>query len=333
MNACAALADYKFLIVAGTSKAGTTSLFNYLANHPQICPSRAKETRFFLDLDYPLSSELRYDRDGPSAYLSFYDSGREDDWRLEATPDYLYSKNSARLIRETLSNVKLIFILREPGARLVAMYRFGQKMGEIPKAMNFDQFVEVQARGDVSDFINQHRHPAYYALQHGRYSLYLRPFLESFSRHSIYVAFQEDLSRDPFVVIRDVARFAGIDDHFCESNSFKRMNKGVKVRSTFVHGKYWRTKEMLRDSVQHSPKVRQLLRQIGNWVDGAYRILNMTDYEEVAMSRATEAFVSAYYKEEPARLREMLGIDVPWPEYCCSDAKVPAELRNACDGS
>ena len=51
-----------FLIIAGASKAGTTSVFNYLANHPQICASVAKETRFFLDLDYPLPSELRSHR-------------------------------------------------------------------------------------------------------------------------------------------------------------------------------------------------------------------------------------------------------------------------------
>jgi len=44
----------EFLIIGGTSKAGTTSLYTYLADHPQICPSALKETRFFLDSDYPL---------------------------------------------------------------------------------------------------------------------------------------------------------------------------------------------------------------------------------------------------------------------------------------
>jgi hypothetical protein len=329
MTASVDFSDYRFLIVGGASKAGTTSLFNYLATHPQICASRAKETRFFLDADYPLSSELRYDRDGPSAYLSFYDSGRKGDWRLEATPDYLYSKNAARLIRKTLSNVKLIFILREPELRLVAMYRFGQKMGEIPRAMNFDQYVKAQALGHPSDFTARFRHPAYYALQHGRYSIYLKPFLESFDRSSIHVVFQEELSRDPLAVVRALCRFAGIDDRVFENYSFKRMNKGVKVRSSFLHGKYWRTKEKLRDRFRHTPKVRQLLRQVGCWIDTGYRRMNVTSYSEVTMSSDTRTLVSDYYEEEPARLKEMLGIKVPWPEYLGSDVKGPKDSRTA----
>src|SRR5262245_41423321 len=129
--------DQRFLIIGGASKAGTTSVFDYLAKHPQICPSRAKETRFFLDEDYPQPSEKRYYRDGPEAYLSFFakNGGREADWRLEATPDYLYSPNTPRLIRQTLPNVQFIFILREPCSRLLSWYRFGQARNFIPLRM------------------------------------------------------------------------------------------------------------------------------------------------------------------------------------------------------
>ena len=40
------------LVIAGVPKAGTTSLFNYLAQHPDICPSDVKETRYFEPLRY-----------------------------------------------------------------------------------------------------------------------------------------------------------------------------------------------------------------------------------------------------------------------------------------
>ena len=60
---------YRFLIIGGASKAGTTSMFSYLAEHPQICASHAKETRFFLDSDYPLSSPWRCAKNGKDAYF------------------------------------------------------------------------------------------------------------------------------------------------------------------------------------------------------------------------------------------------------------------------
>ena len=83
------LSDHRFLIIGGTSKAGTTSVFNYLASHPQICASEEKETRFFLDLDYPLPSELRSEREGALAYLRFFVEAQRQSgeaWKLEATP-------------------------------------------------------------------------------------------------------------------------------------------------------------------------------------------------------------------------------------------------------
>src|SRR5438034_3846662 len=110
MNDLTPLSKYRFLILGGTSKAGTTSVYNYLANHPQIC-SLTKETRFFLDPDYPLPSTKRYQRDSPETYLSFFDSGNSqslENWRFEATPDYLYSAKTPRAIRKTLANVCFI---------------------------------------------------------------------------------------------------------------------------------------------------------------------------------------------------------------------------------
>lgn len=62
MDKLSTLANHRFGIIGGGSKAGTTSVFNYLADHPEICAADAKETRFFLDADYPLPSKLRYAR-------------------------------------------------------------------------------------------------------------------------------------------------------------------------------------------------------------------------------------------------------------------------------
>jgi hypothetical protein len=313
--------DQPFLIIAGASKAGTTSVFNYLAGHPQICPSKAKETRFFLDADYPLASERRYEKDGSGAYLSFFDCARDADWRLEATPDYLYSRSTARLIRDTLPNVRLIFILREPRARLISMYRFAQKMEEISPAMTFDEFLEIQFNGYSGGPEGWPRHPVYHALEHGRYSLYLQPFLELFDRSLIHIAFQEDLARNPIGVVTGICRFAEIDDRIFDNASFKIMNKGFKVRSAFLHGKYWRSKEKLRDTFRRARRIRKLLRRIGGWVDAGYRKINVTDLADVSLSPSAHALISTCYRGEAARLREMLGIEIPWPEYPATDAK------------
>src|SRR4026209_2680855 len=147
MNADARQVNQRFLIVAGTSRAGSTAVFKYLASHPQICASSAKETRFFLDADYPLPSKIRYHRNELSSYLSLFDSKDceyNDHWRFEATPDYLYSHGTPQRIQEAVSNVRFIFLLREPVSRLLSYYQFGRAMNEIPLSMTFDQYIQLQ---------------------------------------------------------------------------------------------------------------------------------------------------------------------------------------------
>ena len=50
--------EKKYFIIAGTNKAATTSFFEYLAAHPQLCPSYIKQTFFFLDKSWQQQLKL-----------------------------------------------------------------------------------------------------------------------------------------------------------------------------------------------------------------------------------------------------------------------------------
>jgi hypothetical protein len=304
------LSAHRFLIIAGTSKAGTTSVFNYLAGHPEICPAE-KETRFFLDADYPLPSKRRYQENNSETYWSLFQSGPQENWRFEATPDYLYSANSAGAIHQTLSNVRLIFILREPISRLVSWYRFAHNMGELPSNMTFDEYVAIQ-RKNRDAFSDLRRHPAFCALQHGRYSLYLRRYFELFGEQSIHVLFYEELRRDPLAFMTSICHSVSIDEAYFRDYGFDVINKGRDVRSLYLHRAYAAGKERIGKLVRHTPRLR-LLRHIRRSMDAAYERLNVTSDKKLAMSRSTRDFISSYYSDEIARLKEMLGAELPWP--------------------
>lgn len=304
------LVAHRFLIIAGTSKAGTTSVFSYLANHPQICAAE-KETRFFLDADYPLSSKTRYQKNGPETYLSLFDSGPRENWRLEATPDYLHSANTPHFMRQTLANVRLVFILREPISRLLSWYRFARKRTVIPDDMTFDDYVSNQ-RDDGARVAHRRAHPAFYALEQGRYSVYLRTYLELFGESSVYISFYEDLRRGALGFIIPLCRWLGIDEGYFRDFKFDVINKGSDVHNRYLHKAYMESGRRARSLLRHAPKLRMLLRQIRPSVDAIYARLNVAERKELKMSAATKDFLLSYYKDEPARLREMLGVEVPW---------------------
>jgi hypothetical protein len=306
--------DHRYLIIAGTSKGGTTSIFEYLANHPQICASVAKETRFFLETSYPLPSKRRYEKDGPEAYLNFYRHcrGREGDLRLEATPDYLYGRETACWIRRQCPNARLVFVLREPRSRLLSFYRFGQQLGEIPSKMAFDKFIELQAGDKCEDHPSGRNHPAFYGLAQGRYSYYLRPYFSLFDRTAIYIAFYEQLCADPLAFMSALCHWAGIDESYFQQFSFKVRNRSVKMRNPQIHRLYFKTREGARQLISDHPWLRTILRGVDRQIDQAYRKMNVTTAERIAVSSDTERIIASYYAEEPAELERLTGLRPPW---------------------
>ena len=149
--------NYKYLIVGGTTKAATTSLFAYLAAHPAICAATYKETRFFLAKTYPLPSKYRYSGNVEEYNLLFPEEDDGDSRiRLESTPDYLYCPNARERIAEFLPHAKLVFSLREPISRLISWYRFAKQNGTLPQTLSFDGYVEmlfeeIRDRGTARD--------------------------------------------------------------------------------------------------------------------------------------------------------------------------------------
>jgi len=94
-------------IVIGAQKSGTSSLHYYLDQHPDIAGSTIKETHYFNDAIYFGIPHRRYRQyfKGKSAF------------HFESTPAYLYSPETAENIKSYYPNIKLIILLREPGAR------------------------------------------------------------------------------------------------------------------------------------------------------------------------------------------------------------------------
>ena len=181
--------------------------------------------------------------------------------------------------------------------------------------MTFDEYVELQKENGDS-FPGWRGHPAFYALQHGRYSTYLRPYLNLFGKSSIHIGFYEELQRDPLRFMASICRSAEIDESYFQEYQFGVANKGSDVRSRYLHKVYVETKEQLRKLVRRTPALRPVLRRAQSSVDSAYEKFNVARNRSVTMSAATRDFISSYYKDESARLREMLGIEVPWPSTC-----------------
>lgn len=114
-------------IVVGAQKAGSTSLFAYLAAHPDVDQPLVKEIHYF---------DLWADR-GHSWYRSHFPLRSTSTCMSgEASPLYMAYPNALERIARDLPDVKVVAILREPVARLVSHYRHSVKLGHENLALN-----------------------------------------------------------------------------------------------------------------------------------------------------------------------------------------------------
>lgn len=190
-------AQKRVLIIAGQPKAGTTSLFDWLAQHPDICPSTLKEARFFLDPAYPLNRPFSYNGANLAAYESLF-ANPEASVLLDATPDYMYS-NGILAVAEALPNARLVIILREPVSRLISAFQFFKQRGLVAADQTFDDWITDQSTQTITDTTPVHMR----ALDHCDVDRYLAPIRARFGKRLLTVDLS-DLKDAPLTVLNAV---------------------------------------------------------------------------------------------------------------------------------
>src|SRR6267142_1253724 len=116
-------------IVVGAPKCGTTSLYHYLRQHPQIFLPARKELHYFSFrfmerlLAGPgdsniLATSCRTFED----YAAYYAQASDETARGDISPSYFYFTDVCQEIRERLGNPKIIIMLRDPVQKAFSQY-------------------------------------------------------------------------------------------------------------------------------------------------------------------------------------------------------------------
>lgn len=170
----------------GSSKSGSTWIFDVLAWHPDVFLSPAKDIQFF---------DQQFHR-GLSWYRQRFAGAGDQRIVGEISHDYMYSEGTAERIASTLGEqVRLLVCLREPASRAFSAYLHHLRDGLFTGS--FEEAIEQLA--PVFEF--------------GMYARYLEPYFERFDRRQIRVKFFDDLRRDPAAFAQELFGDLGVAPH------------------------------------------------------------------------------------------------------------------------
>lgn len=290
-----------YLIIGGTEKSGTTSLYHYLSAHPAVTGSLKKETDFFRVEGGAVGSHRLTD------YKQLFPSASAGAVYMEASPGYLAdSAHAAAAIATLLPQARLIFVLRDPIDRLISSFQFHQSRLYLPESMSFDTYIELcmmYEKGEVT--------PASCGLKEwflrvpdaGLYARHLKDFYEHFPREQIRVVAFDELGRDARAVMRAIAQWAGLDPAFYQDYEFERSNVTFAARRAWLQRLALFVNRRCEPFFNRFPGVKRRMLAI-------YKTINGRSAERPLMSAGTQARLVEYYRQDVEDLVLLVGQDI-----------------------
>lgn len=252
-----------FLLI-GAAKSGTTAVYRFLQQHPQVFLSEPKEPRFFAFENHPLNfggpcdeawkREFYTDRD---RYLALFDAAGDLSAVGEASVMYLSEPGTAARIHKYAPDMKIMAILRDPAERAYSNFVYMRAEGR-EDIEDFDSALRAEEQRRRANWISW-----FFYRGRGMYGAQLQPYYSLFDRSQIRVWLYEDLTNDPSRLMREMFAFLGVDESFQPDFSRKHNVTRIPARpwlGPVMRGRPW-LDWLAAPKPAFPPDVRQRLRE------------------------------------------------------------------------
>ncbi|HYV54430.1 MAG TPA: sulfotransferase [Chitinophagaceae bacterium] len=208
------------LMIIGAQKAGTTSLQNYLNEHPEILGHPQIEFGFFKD-------DAMYANGYEKEFSRHFTAGNINTAKaVVAKNTGMYdSEKALERLRQHNPDCKLVFIVREPVSRAYSSYSMEKFNGLLTR--DFSEIKDVIEEKRFDDMMYR------FFIRLGLYSEFLKSIYKFFPENQVKIVLFEKLGKDPAGVCREIFQWLNIDPSFTPSTE-KEYNKTQKPKSVLV---------------------------------------------------------------------------------------------------
>lgn len=281
--------------IAGTPKSGTTSLFHYLDEHPEVFMCSVKEPNYF-SYDDIIRQNLYYSEKGfgnKEKYEALFKDVTSERAIGEASVSYLFYEKTPTKIKAVVPDAKIIIILRNPVDRGFSHYLMDTRLGYVN--ISFEDIVHKRTEHPQLDLYYQQ------FVELGLYYQQVRRFLDTFGESQVKTFLNEDLKENISKVIHSVYEFLDINSDFL-SDIEKQHNVYQKPRNALVR------------QIYSKKSIRRLARNIipNSLVDTVKNSL-LVKGKKPKLSFETRECLNKLFKDDIQRTADLIGRDLsPW---------------------
>lgn len=290
-----------FLIV-GVARSGTTSLYNYLKQHPEVYMSPIKEPKYFAFQGEQLQWAGPNDQKSVKNYIAtleeyqnLFKNVAHEKAIGEISPWYLYSKTAASRIKSCIPDVKLIVILRNPIDRAYSNFLVNLKTGR----ESLDDFEKVIKQENQR--IQQNWGWTFHYITRGFYYENLMRYFNLFEPHQIKIYIYEDLTSSPENLLYNLCQYLEVDDNFIFKTQ-KKHNISYIPKSRLLE-------ELLNNfSIEKSRLVQGKVSK--NIAENLKQTLKQWNQKKTKMSPKIRDYLIDVYKEDIMKVQDLINRDL-----------------------
>ncbi len=290
-------------ILIGPPKSGTTSIYSYLRQHPDIYLPETKELHYFSydhlkdnaagPGDREVLSRLCASRDEYENH--FVPVGKEGAIG-EISPSYFYYADVSERIMAELGPVKIVVIFRNPVNKAYSQYI--HMLSEKRETLSFyDALMEEQGRME-SGWLDIWRYA-----ESTLYSERINKYISVFGRDNVKILLFDDLVKSPKNLMRDLYRFLEVDDDFsCDTSRAFNKSRISRVKPlTDLMKRPNVIKTVMKNILPES--IRLPLRTL---------LLNINSKEKPEMDLRSREYLLSYFAADVNKLQEIIGKKLNW---------------------
>lgn len=286
-------------IMVGAAKSGTTSVYEYLRQHPAIFMPDFKEPHYFVSdktLNFPVTkTKSEYEH-------LFSEAGSKV--KGEASTGYLYFPESAQRIHQALPGTRIIAVVRNPVDRAFSMW--GHQCRENLETLDFKLAIEMEIKNSIRE-VNGTEFGFNY-LRLGFIAAQLTNYQYLFGHQNVFIGDYEILKRDPRKFMQSVYQFLGVDAGFNIQITRPRNVSGQPLMP------------VLHSFLNSKGRARELLSRPARWLlsDGRRHLIwkwlregNIRAGRQQQMDIELRSKLQIYFKNEQIALNQLIAKQTP----------------------